>query len=138
MQNEKYVVIECSAGAAMSCRGTFGFKGACRLAASLAASNLGVDESAAEAQLRQHLTIDAEMSAEANDYSVAIVTLSTLEEATDEIVTTSVFWDCECEKGYIRHKEEENCPHCKANREEQPDSRLNEVVEWLSSTAERR
>ncbi len=38
------------------------------------------------------------------------------------------YWDCECEVRYIHNKKEEKCEKCGAIREEQPDSRLNEVM----------
>ncbi len=37
------------------------------------------------------------------------------------------FWDCECEKNYIRPKKVNQCLMCGAIRENQPDSRANEV-----------
>jgi hypothetical protein len=47
---------------------------------------------------------------------------------TETVMTTQYFWDCECEKDYIRHKTEKNCPLCGAIREEQPDSIVKEVL----------
>ena len=45
------------------------------------------------------------------------------------VVLTSQYWDCECEAEYIRFRcSQEECPICGAVREEQPDSRVNEVL----------
>lgn len=56
---------------------------------------------------------------------------------TDErIITTEFFWDCECKEDYIHAKTpggslDDHCDECGANSEEQPDSRLNEVINML-------
>ena len=42
--------------------------------------------------------------------------------------TTPLFWDCECEVGYIHSCLEENCPVCKAAQEESSDARVDEVL----------
>ena len=42
--------------------------------------------------------------------------------------TTSLFWDCECEHGYIHPANTPMCYGCRAVRDEQPDSRVNEVL----------
>ena len=43
------------------------------------------------------------------------------------IETTILYWDCECDKHYIHPRSHKTCVHCKAVRDEQPDSRVNEV-----------
>lgn len=43
--------------------------------------------------------------------------------------TTTQYWDCECKEDYIRPREMDVCPICWAYREDQPDSRVNEVEE---------
>ena len=45
----------------------------------------------------------------------------------DAFYTTILFWDCECERDYIHPCTEESCPVCKAEREESPNARVNEV-----------
>lgn len=52
-------------------------------------------------------------------------------EKIGDIKTTLNYWDCECEQNYIHNKEQSFCVICNAFLEEQPDSRLNEVNEWL-------
>jgi len=42
---------------------------------------------------------------------------------------TDKYWDCECETNYIHHYTKESCPVCGARREDQPPSRVNEVLE---------
>ena len=43
--------------------------------------------------------------------------------------TTRLFWDCECEKDYINSKVLPFCPWCAVEADEQPDSRVTEVLE---------
>ena len=38
------------------------------------------------------------------------------------------FWDCECDKNFIHSKNQDTCPECGAVQEEQPDSRVDEVL----------
>ena len=56
----------------------------------------------------------------------------------DGLVLTSLFWDCECKENFIHPKLQQNCPICGAIRNEQPDSRANEVLllcsDWLTKT----
>ncbi len=40
---------------------------------------------------------------------------------------TPLFWDCECEEGYIHPASQEACPACNTRREDGPDARLDEV-----------
>lgn len=46
----------------------------------------------------------------------------------EEIKTTENYWDCECEKDFIHPKSQKECSICGAITEEQPDSRVNEVL----------
>jgi hypothetical protein len=48
---------------------------------------------------------------------------------SEKINLTEEYWDCECEKNYIHYKTKIWCPICKKQIEEQPPSRVNEVVE---------
>ena len=43
------------------------------------------------------------------------------------IITTPLYWDCECKEHYIHSKEETECTRCKCVYDEQPDSHENEV-----------
>lgn len=54
-------------------------------------------------------------------------------EEVGDIVTTPDFWDCQCEQNYIQDKNQPVCEICKAVSDEQPDSRVNEVKNWLDS-----
>lgn len=47
----------------------------------------------------------------------------------DGLCTTPLFWDCECENNYIHPASDESCILCGAIREEQPDSRVDEVLQ---------
>jgi hypothetical protein len=44
------------------------------------------------------------------------------------ILTTDKFWDCECFKNFIHPKSLNKCDICMAIAEDQPDSRVNEVL----------
>lgn len=46
----------------------------------------------------------------------------------DIFYTTPLFWDCECEEGYIHSCLEEDCLACKVTQEESPDARVDEVL----------
>lgn len=46
-------------------------------------------------------------------------------------ITTSTHWDCECEKDYINNRKHNYCCFCRTERDEQPDSRIEEVVRML-------
>lgn len=52
-------------------------------------------------------------------------------EVIGEIQLAIDYWDCECEKNYVHKKETESCSICGSFMNEQPDSRLNEVVPLL-------
>ena len=47
-------------------------------------------------------------------------------------VTNPAYWDCECEKNYIRPKSKPKCDICNACEDDQPDSRANEVAAALA------
>ncbi len=47
----------------------------------------------------------------------------------DDIRTVNEFWDCECQKDYIRNKKDTPvCDYCEFGHEECPDSRASEVL----------
>ncbi len=46
----------------------------------------------------------------------------------DIFYTTPLFWDCACERDFIRTCLEEDCPVCKVTQEESPDARVDEVL----------
>ena len=48
----------------------------------------------------------------------------------DVFFTTLLFWDCECERDYIHPCTEQVCPVCKAEREDAPDARIDEVFRY--------
>ena len=42
------------------------------------------------------------------------------------------YWDCECKENYIHHKSaRKECPKCGTYHEDQPDSRVSEIVEGI-------
>ena len=45
-----------------------------------------------------------------------------------DITTTPDFWDCGCTVDYVHPKTEDVCPKCGFKRDEQPDSRMDEVL----------
>ena len=47
---------------------------------------------------------------------------------SEKINLTEGYWDCECKKNYI-HYRQKMVPICKKQQEEQPSSRVNEVLE---------
>jgi len=44
-----------------------------------------------------------------------------------KIVTTNLYWDCECKDDYIKPAHQSSCNTCGAVKDDQPDSRINEV-----------
>lgn len=44
------------------------------------------------------------------------------------IKTTEQYWDCECAENFIHAAAVNHCPRCDTYRDEQPDSRGNEVL----------
>jgi hypothetical protein len=58
----------------------------------------------------------------------------------DELISDPRFWDCECGKQFIHSRQHTVCNKCGANRDEQPDSRVDEICAknlalWCCSTA---
>lgn len=45
------------------------------------------------------------------------------------IETTPTHWDCECNENHIKPKSLIKCSVCKANQDEQPDARIDEIKE---------
>lgn len=45
-----------------------------------------------------------------------------------DIVTTEKYWDCECLERYIHPKSQKTCFKCCTSADEQPDSRVIEVL----------
>ena len=43
-------------------------------------------------------------------------------------LTTSQYWDCDCETDYIHHSDETICLSCITHREDGPDSHIREVI----------
>jgi len=50
----------------------------------------------------------------------------------EEIILNPNFWDCECGDNFIHSKTQARCRKCGAVREDQPDSRENEVRQWFA------
>lgn len=44
------------------------------------------------------------------------------------ILTTDKYWDCECIENYIHPKDQKACSRCLTTAENQPDSRISEVL----------
>ena len=51
----------------------------------------------------------------------------------DIFYTTPLFWDFECEEGYIHSCIEDDCPVCKVTQEESPNARVDEVLCYSST-----
>jgi len=51
-----------------------------------------------------------------------------------KLITVSEFWDCECTEEYIQHKSMRICLACSTTQNDQPDSRLDEVIVFLFTT----
>lgn len=47
------------------------------------------------------------------------------------IETHPDFWDCECETNYIHLKNNTTCAKCNVYKDDQPDSRIDEITELL-------
>ena len=54
---------------------------------------------------------------------------------TETIVLAADFWDCECTERYIHRESVDYCPSCNTPRDDQPNSRVNEVVDQLGINA---
>jgi len=52
-----------------------------------------------------------------------------------EIITHPEYWDCECFFDYIHPKERDGgkCPRCGAYEDDQPDSLIREVEDYVHS-----
>jgi hypothetical protein len=48
------------------------------------------------------------------------------------VITTPLFWDCECDDNYIHPVNEVDCLFCGIKNEDAPDARLNEVIKMLA------
>lgn len=48
------------------------------------------------------------------------------------VVTTPLFWDCECDDNYIHPDNSIECMFCGVKAEDAPDARLNEVIGMLA------
>jgi len=49
-------------------------------------------------------------------------------------LTTDFFWDCECDEDYIHSQRTRACQKCGTAREDQPDSIVSEVYDFLMET----
>lgn len=45
----------------------------------------------------------------------------------DYFVTTSLYWECECQEGYFRPQEMACCENCGSFADESPDARIHEL-----------
>ena len=52
-------------------------------------------------------------------------------ENCGDIDLTPDYWDCECRENYLHKKAETKCHVCLAVPDEQPDARVNEVIDFL-------
>ena len=59
-----------------------------------------------------------------NDEAISMA----LDPDNEAFATTTLYWDCECERDYIRSAEMDVCLKCGHYAEDQPDSRINEVI----------
>lgn len=50
-----------------------------------------------------------------------------------DIITSPDFWDCGCQRDYIHPRKERKCKVCGARRDEQPESRLGEVLAYFEN-----
>jgi len=50
------------------------------------------------------------------------------------VLTDAHYWDCECKENYIHHVSDvEPCEKCGADPDEQPNSRVNEIVKAFNA-----
>jgi len=49
-----------------------------------------------------------------------------------DIILNPNYWDCECESDYIHPNTDKKCNRCGALREEQPESRKDEVIDYVN------
>ena len=57
----------------------------------------------------------------------ALIEVHVGKSPSETFVTTPVFWNCECNKGYIHPASETECYACMAQRDDSPDSRIDEI-----------
>jgi hypothetical protein len=48
-------------------------------------------------------------------------------QTSGDIVLNLDYWDCECKENYIHHISQDECPICKASKNDQPNSREDEI-----------
>lgn len=51
-------------------------------------------------------------------------------EVVGDITLTQAFWDCECDTNYIHPCYIEHCELCSTPKDDQPDSRVKEVIHY--------
>jgi hypothetical protein len=49
-----------------------------------------------------------------------------------EILTTSMFWNCQCPSNSVHSKDQPRCERCGADAQDQPDSRITDVLQLFS------
>lgn len=59
-----------------------------------------------------------------NDEAIAMA----LDPEHEAFATTSLYWDCECDADYIKSSQIDMCSTCGHYAEDQPDSRINEII----------
>ena len=67
-----------------------------------------------------------------DDQTVSVDTLD-ISNFGGDTYTTIDYWDCDCDSGYeyIKPKSQDYCQECDRCREENPDSRVNEVLKYV-------
>ena len=61
-----------------------------------------------------------------------------LEPANEYFITTSLYWDCECEHNYTRPADMNMCENCGTTQDESPNARIGELrrhgihVDWTA------
>lgn len=53
-----------------------------------------------------------------------------------EITTTPLFWDCECKENFIHPNTDFMCLECMCVQDEQPESRVEEVIRYINKLNE--
>lgn len=64
---------------------------------------------------------------------MANMTVKLRVERAGVIASTPDYWDCECKDNFIHPKHERICVVCGSIPDEQPDSQVNEVKDFLRS-----
>ena len=49
----------------------------------------------------------------------------------EDTITTPLYWDCECRNNFIHPHCVSRCKHCGVYADEQPDSRIAEIIKQL-------